>query len=194
DLPPVRVTTDWITTVRAQIPELPAAKRVRFQEQYGLSDYDAKVLAFDRAMSDFFEQAAKLSGKPKPVANWLVNELNKIFNEKKIDMSAVKMTPQALVDLIAMVDAGKLTGASAKEVFADIVETGKAPADVVAAKGLTKVSDAGAIETAAKAAIAANPKAVADFKAGKDAALKSLIGGIMKATKGQADPKLAEEA
>jgi aspartyl-tRNA(Asn)/glutamyl-tRNA(Gln) amidotransferase subunit B len=194
DLPPVKVSSDWIGKVKAQIPELPAAKRIRFQEQYGLSDYDAKVLSFDRAMADFFEEAAKVSGKPKPVANWLVNELNKILNEKKIDMAAVKATPEALVELIGLVDSGKLTGASAKEVFADIVESGRSPGDVVKEKGLAKIADTGAIETAAQAAIAANPKAVADFKSGKEAALKSLIGGIMKQTKGQADPKLAEEA
>jgi len=194
DLPPVKVTEEWVAQVRAQIPELPAAKRLRFEKEYALSDYDAKVLSFDRAMADFFEKAAKASGKPKPVANWLVNELNKILNEKKIDMAAVKATPEALVDLIGLVDSGKLTGASAKEVFADIVESGRSPGDVVKEKGLAKIADTGAIETAAKAAIAANPKAVADFKSGKEAALKSLIGGIMKQTKGQADPKLAEEA
>jgi aspartyl-tRNA(Asn)/glutamyl-tRNA(Gln) amidotransferase subunit B len=194
DLPPVRVSQDWINKVRAQIPELPAAKRVRFQEQYQLSDYDAKVLSFDRAMADFFEEAAGASGKPKPVANWLVNELNKILNEKKIEMSAVKTTPRALVELIGLVESGKVTGASAKEVFAEIVETGRAPGDVVRSKGLEKIADTGAIEASAKAAIAANPKAVTDFKGGKEAALKSLLGGVMKQTKGQADPKLAEEA
>ena len=193
DLPPVKISNEWIAKVQAQIPELPAAKRVRFQEQYGLSDYDSKVLSFDRAMADFFEEAAKLSGKPKPVANWLVNELNKILNEKKIEMSAVKTSPRALVDLIALLESGKITNASAKEVFADIVESGKAPADVVKEKGFAKIEDSGALEEAAKAAIAAGPKAVADFKAGKEAALKSLIGGIMKATKGQADPRKAEE-
>jgi len=194
DLPPVKVSEQWIANVRAQIPELPAAKRLRFQEAYGLSEYDAKVLSFDRAMADFFEKAAKASAKPKPVANWLVNELNKILNEKKIGMAEVKTTPEALVELIGLVDAGKLTGASAKEVFADIVESGRSPGDVVQAKGLAKIADSGAIQTAAQAAIAANPKAVADFKSGKEAALKSLIGGVMKQTKGQADPKLAEEA
>ncbi len=193
DLPPVKISQDWIGKVKAQIPELPAAKRVRFQEQYGLSDYDAKVLSFDRSMADFFEEAAKLSGKPKPVANWLVNELNKILNEKKIDMKSVKTTPKALVELITILESGKITNASAKEVFADIVESGEAPADVVKEKGFAKIEDSGALEEAAKAAIAAGPKAVADFKAGKEAALKSLIGGIMKATKGQADPKKAEE-
>jgi aspartyl-tRNA(Asn)/glutamyl-tRNA(Gln) amidotransferase subunit B len=193
DLPPIKVSDEWIARVRSQIPELPAAKRVRFQQEYGLSEYDAKVLSFDRAMAGFFEEAAKLSGKPKPVANWLVNELNKILNDKKIEMAAVKTTPKSLVELIALVDSGQLTGASAKVVFLEMVEGGRAPADVVKEKGLTKVSDSGALEEAAKAAIAANPKAVADFKAGKEAAFKSLIGGIMKQTRGQADPKKAEE-
>ena len=193
DLPPVKVSDEWIGKVKAQIPELPAAKRERFAAQYGLSDYDAKVLSFDRAMADFFEEAAKISSKPKPVANWLVNELNKILNEKKIEMSAVKATPQSVVDLIGLVESGKITNNNAKEVFSIIVETGKSPADIVKEKGLEKISDSGALEEAAKAAIAANPKAVADFKAGKEAALKSLIGGVMKQTKGQADPKKAEE-
>jgi aspartyl-tRNA(Asn)/glutamyl-tRNA(Gln) amidotransferase subunit B len=193
DLPPVRISQDWIGKVKAQIPELPAAKRVRFQDEYGLSDYDAKVLSIDRAMADFFEEAAKLSSKPKPVANWLVNELNKILNEKKLEMSGVRTTPKALVELIGQVESGQITAANAKEVFGINVETGKAPAEIVKEKGLAKISDAGAIEEAAKAAIAANPKAVGDFKAGKEAALKSLIGGIMKQTKGQADAKRAEE-
>jgi len=193
DLPPVKVSDDWIAKVTAQIPELPAAKRERFAAQYGLSDYDAKVLSFDRAMADFFEEAAKLSGKPKPVANWLVNELNKILNEKKIEMSAVKATPQSVVDLIGLVESGRITNNNAKEVFSINVETGKSPADIVQEKGLEKISDSGALEEAAKGAIAANAKAVADFKAGKEAALKSLIGGVMKQTKGQADPKKAEE-
>ena len=191
DLPPVKVSDEWIGRVKAQIPELPAAKRERFATQYGLSDYDAKVLSFDRAMADFFEEAAKGSGKPKPVANWLVNELNKILNEKKIEMSAVKATPKGLNRLIELVESGQLTGSSAKETFAEMVDKGIAPDDVLKEKG--KIGDAGALEEAAKAAIAAGPKAVADFKAGKDAALKSLLGGIMKQTKGRADPKLAEE-
>jgi len=191
DLPPVKVSDEWIGRVKAQIPELPAAKRERFATQYGLSDYDAKVLSFDRAMADFFEEAAKGSGKPKPVANWLVNELNKILNEKKIEMTAVKATPKGLNRLIELVESGQLTGSSAKETFAEMVDKGIAPDDVLKEKG--KIGDAGALEEAAKAAIAAGPKAVADFKAGKDAALKSLLGGIMKQTKGRADPKLAEE-
>src|SRR5436190_2587617 len=193
DLPPIKVSQEWIRKVQAQIPELPAAKRVRFQEQYALSDYDAKVLSFDRSMADFFEKTATISKKPKPVANWLVNELNKILNEKKIEMSAVKTTPEALDKLIGLVDSGTVTASSAKEVFLEMVDAGTWPDEIVLKKGLAKVSDSGALEEAAKAAIAANPKAVADFKAGKEAAFKSLIGGVMKQTKGRADPKLAEE-
>lgn len=193
DLPPIRVTEEWIARVRGGIPELPAAKRTRFHDQYGLSEYDAKALSFNRSMADFFEEAVKLSGKPKPVANWLVNDLNKILNEKKIEMPSVKTTPAALVDLITLIDAGHLTAANGKEVFFDMALEGKLPGNVMKEKGLAKVSDSGAIEEASKAAIAANPKAVTDYKAGKEAALKSLIGGVMKQTKGRADPKLAEE-
>jgi aspartyl-tRNA(Asn)/glutamyl-tRNA(Gln) amidotransferase subunit B len=193
DLPPLRIGRDWVERVRAGLPEFPAAKRARFVRDYGLGDADAKVLSLDRPMADFFEQAAKLSGKPRPVANWLVNELNRIRNELKLGASQVKASPAGLVRLIELVEAGTLTGASAKEVFAEMVARGAAPDDVVGERGLAKVSDAGALEVAAKAAIEANPKAAADFKAGKEAALKSLIGGVMKQTKGRADAKSAEE-
>src|SRR4029077_12190721 len=99
--------------------------------------------SLDRAKADFSEEAAKLSAKPKPVANWLVNELNKILNEKKIEMSAVRTTPAALVELIGLVESGRVTGASAKEVFAEIVQTGNAPSDVVRSRGLEKIADSG---------------------------------------------------
>ncbi len=191
DLPPMKVDAAWIERIRAEIPELPAQKRARFAKEVGLSDYDAKVLSFDRGMSDFFEAALKAGGKPKPLANWLVNELNKILNEKKLLMADVRATPKGLVELIALVEAGALTGGSAKEAFAEMVVEGKSAADAAGSRG--KVADAGTLEEAAKASLAANPKAVADFKAGKDVALKSLLGGIMKQTKGRADPKLAEE-
>jgi aspartyl-tRNA(Asn)/glutamyl-tRNA(Gln) amidotransferase subunit B len=190
DLPPVKISAAWIEEIRKSIPELPAQKRARFAREYGLSDYDAKVLSFDRGMSDFFEAALRAGGKPKPAANWLVNELNKILNEKKLLMADVKATPQGLVELIGLVESGAVTGGSAKEAFAEMVVDGRSAADAVKGKGK---ADTGAIEEAAKAAIAANPKAVADFKSGKEVALKSLVGGVMKQTKGRADAKAAEE-
>ncbi|MFN3487449.1 MAG: hypothetical protein ACK44W_18435, partial [Planctomycetota bacterium] len=157
DLPPVRVSPEWIERVRSQIPELPAAKRARLVKEYGLSDYDARILAGDRAMADFFEEAARLSGKPKPVANWLVNELNKILNDRKIPTEAVKATPKGLVELLGLVESGALTGASAKEVFLEMVERGTAPADVMRERGLARVTRAEDLEAAARAAIEANP-------------------------------------
>ena len=193
DLPPIKVSNEWIAKVKSEIPELPAAKRVRLQQQYGLSEYDARVLTFVKQMPDFFEEASKLSGKPKPVANWLVNGLNTVLNETKMEWSDVKATPTGLVELISFVDSGTITASNAKLVFSEMVEFGKSPLEIVREKGLEKISDSGALEEAAKAAIAAGPKAVADFKAGKEAALKSLLGGVMKQTKGRADPKLAEE-
>jgi aspartyl-tRNA(Asn)/glutamyl-tRNA(Gln) amidotransferase subunit B len=193
DLAPLRPTPALIDRVRSEIPELPAAKRARLQKEYSLSDYDARVLSADRAMADFFEAAARLSGKPKPVANWLVNELNKLLNERKLEMKDVRTTPEALVSLIGLVDSGTLTGASAKEVFSEMVARGCAPAEVVRERGLAKVADSGALEEAARKAVEANPKAASDFRGGKAAAIKSLLGGVMKLTQGRADPKLAEE-
>jgi aspartyl-tRNA(Asn)/glutamyl-tRNA(Gln) amidotransferase subunit B len=193
DLAPLRPTPALIDRVRSEIPELPAAKRARFQKEYSLSDYDARVLSADRAMSDFFEAAARLSGKPKPVANWLVNELNKLLNERKLEMKEVRTTPEALVSLIGLVESGTLTGASAKEVFSEMVARGCPPLDVVKERGLAKVADSGALEEAARKAVEANPKAASDFRSGKAAAIKSLLGGVMKLTQGRADPKLAEE-
>ncbi len=192
DLPPVRVGREWIDRVRAGIPELPAAKRARLLREYGLGDADAKVLAADRAMADFFEETAKLSGRPKPAANWIVNDLNKVLNERKLALAEAKVTPRGLAELIGLVEAGTLTGSSAKEVFTEMAASGRAAGEIVREKGLAKVGDASAIEAAARAAVEANPKAAADFKGGKEAALKALLGGVMKQTKGRADPRLAE--
>jgi aspartyl-tRNA(Asn)/glutamyl-tRNA(Gln) amidotransferase subunit B len=194
DLPPVRVDREWIERVRAAIPELPGAKRARLAREYGIGEADARVLVADRAAADFFEQAAKLSGKPRAAANWVVNDLNKVLNERKITLDAAKITPSGLAELIALVEAGTLTGASAREAFAEMVATGRAAGEIVREKGLARVADAGAIEAAARAAIEANPRAAADFRAGKDAALKALLGGVMKQTQGRADPRKAEEA
>ncbi|HYE97254.1 MAG TPA: Asp-tRNA(Asn)/Glu-tRNA(Gln) amidotransferase GatCAB subunit B, partial [Planctomycetota bacterium] len=129
----------------------------------------------------------------KPAANWIGNELNKILNERKLLMADVKTTPLALVELLTLVESGAVTGASAKEIFAEMATTGASPAQLVQSKGLGRVTDRAALEEAARAALAANPKYVADFRSGKEAAFKALLGGVMKQTKGRADPKLAEE-
>ncbi len=193
DLPPVRITDDWIARVKSGIPELPGAKRARLARQYGLSDYDAKVLTADRAVADFFEEAAKRSGKPKPAANWIVNDLNKVLNERRISLPDAKITPAGLAELVGLVESGALTGSSAREAFSEMIASGRTPAEIVREKGLGRVADASAIEEAARAAIEALPRAASDFRGGKEAALKALLGGVMKQTRGRADPRLAEE-
>jgi aspartyl-tRNA(Asn)/glutamyl-tRNA(Gln) amidotransferase subunit B len=194
DLPPVRVDREWIDRVKAEIPELPGAKRARLAREYGLGEADARVLVADRASADFFEQAAKLSGKPRAAANWVVNDLHKVLHERGIPLEAAKITPAGLAELIALVESGTLTGASARAAFAEMVSTGRPAGEIVREKGMARVADEGAIEAAARAAIEASPRAAADFRAGKDAALKALLGGVMKQTRGRADPRKAEEA
>jgi aspartyl-tRNA(Asn)/glutamyl-tRNA(Gln) amidotransferase subunit B len=192
DLPPVKIGRDWVDAVRRALPELPAAKRERFVTQYGLSDYDAKVLAADRTMADFFEAAAR-SARPKPVANWIVNELARVLNERKLQPQQWRIVPAQLVALLALVDAGTITAAAAKEILPDVVAAGRDPADLVRERGLAVVTDAASIEAVVDRVLAAQPKAVADYRGGKVATLKFLVGQVMKETRGTVKAPQAEE-
>jgi aspartyl-tRNA(Asn)/glutamyl-tRNA(Gln) amidotransferase subunit B len=185
DLPPVRIAREWVEEARRALPELPAAKRERLMREYGLSEYDASVLAAERPIADFFEAAAKAHGTPKTVANWVVNELARVLNEKKLDAAAMKIAPGALAELLRLVDAGTVTAASAKEVLAEVAASGRPPSELVRERGLAVITDASAIEAAVDQAIASNAKAVADYRGGKEASLKFLVGQVMKATKGK---------
>lgn len=183
DLMPVMVDDAMLAEIRQLIPELPEAKRQRFMQQYGLPEYDAGVLVADAAVAKFYDEAAGQSKNPKAVSNWVMTELLPKFAESKI-------TPAQLAELVALIDGGQISGKIGKEVFAEMFATGKSPAAIVAEKGLSQVSDAGAIEALVDQAIAGNPKSVADFKAGNKAALNALVGQVMKLSKGKANPKL----
>jgi len=189
DLPPLKLDPAWVDGVRRALPELPNARRARFVGDYGLSDYDARILTADRATADFFEAAARRA-RPKTVANWVVNEVNKVLNENKISMRESKASPDALVDLLATLEAGTITATVAKDVLAETILKGGAPAEIVRNRGLAVVTD---IEAIVDRVIAENSKPVADFKAGKDATMKFLVGQVMKATKGRAQAQQAEE-
>jgi len=192
DLPPVEITEKEIETVRGSLPELPAAKRERLLREYGLGAYDAEILSSDRATADFFEAAARASGKPKAVANWIVNEVARVLNDRNRTMEETPLTPAALVEILGLLDAGVITSASAKDVLALAMETGRSPADLVRERGLATVTDEGAIERAVDSVIAANAKAVADFRGGKDSTIKFLVGQAMKETKGRIKAQAAE--
>jgi aspartyl-tRNA(Asn)/glutamyl-tRNA(Gln) amidotransferase subunit B len=193
DLPPLEISAAEIEEVRKGLPELPVARRDRLQKTYGLGDYESDILSGERTVAEFFESAAKAAGKAKSVANWVVNEIARILNERNLTLETSKLTSSALVEILGLIDAGIITVASAKDALARSAETGRAPADIVRESGLATVTDAGAIEKSVDEVLAANPKAVADFKGGKDSTIKFLVGQVMKATQGRVKAQAAEE-
>jgi aspartyl-tRNA(Asn)/glutamyl-tRNA(Gln) amidotransferase subunit B len=192
DLLPVR-TAKIVESAKVGMPELPQAKRDRFVADYGISDYDAAVLADDKALADYFEAAAKGSTKPKSVANWIINDLLSALSAASLDLSECPIKAAHIGELTALIEGGNISGRQGKEVFAEMMASGKQPAVIVEEKGLKQVSDTGAIEAFCDEVIAANPNSVADYKAGKEAALNFLKGQVMKLSKGKANPAVAGE-
>lgn len=193
DLMPVVVSDAMIAEIRKLLPELPEAKRQRFMQQYGLPEYDAGVLVADAGLAQFYEKAASQSKNPKAVSNWVTTELLGKLSEAKRGIGESPIAPGHLAELVAVIESGQISGKMGKEVFAEMFATGKGPAAIIKEKGLAQVSDTGAIEALADQAIAANPKSVADYKAGNQAALNFLKGQVMKLSKGKANPQLAGE-
>jgi aspartyl-tRNA(Asn)/glutamyl-tRNA(Gln) amidotransferase subunit B len=192
DLLPVR-TAKIVESAKVGMPELPQAKRERFVTDYGISDYDAAVLADDKALADYFEAASKGSPKPKSVANWIINDLLSALSAASLDLSQCPIAPVYIGELTALIEGGTISGRQGKEVFAEMMASGKQPAVIVEEKGLKQVSDTGAIEAFCDEVISANPNSVADYKAGKEAALNFLKGQVMKLSKGKANPAVAGE-
>jgi aspartyl-tRNA(Asn)/glutamyl-tRNA(Gln) amidotransferase subunit B len=192
DLLPVR-TAKLVESAKVGMPELPQAKRDRFVADFGISEYDAAVLADDAALADYFELAAKGSPKPKSVANWIINDLLSALSAAALDLSECPIQAPYIGELTALIEGGTISGRQGKEVFAEMMVGGKQPAVIVEEKGLKQVSDTGAIEAFCDEVITANPASVADFKSGKEAALNFLKGQVMKLSKGKANPALVGE-
>ncbi|MBM3889736.1 MAG: Asp-tRNA(Asn)/Glu-tRNA(Gln) amidotransferase GatCAB subunit B, partial [Verrucomicrobia bacterium] len=193
DLLPVALSETWLAEVEKLVPELPSAKRKRLESHYGISAYDARVLSGDRALADFFESAARQSKNPKSVANWVINDLLRDLAEANLIIAQSPVTAAHIVELVELVDSGRISSKIAKDVFVDMFKSGKAPGAIVSEKGLAQVSDTGAIEKLCDDVIAANPRMVADFKAGKEAALNALTGQVMKLSKGKANPQAVRD-
>lgn len=189
DLPPITLTDHEIAEIRAKVPELPAAKLERFVAEYGISWDNAEILAGDAELGKYFEIAAKI-GNPKKVANWIVVEVLAILNGQNI--ADIAMTPENLGNLVALIDTGKISGKIAKEIFPEIL-AGADPEKIIAERGLEQKSDSGEIEQMAEKIIADNSQIVADFLGGKEKALGALVGQMMKASKGQVNPQMANE-
>ena len=193
DLVPVTIDPDWLTALWQGLPELPAARAARFQTEYGLPAYDAQVLTSDKALADYFEAAVREFPHPKQVSNWIMSELLRELKKEEAGIAACLVTPTALAQLLALVEKGVISGKLAKTVFEEMVATGKAPEAIVKEKGLVQISDTSALEAVAREIIAANPKEAADYRAGKTKVLGFFVGQLMRQTKGQANPQLANE-
>lgn len=192
DLVPVR-TDGLLKEARGRMPELPRARRARFVEQYGVSEYDAGVLANDLELAGYFEIAAKGARKPKSVANWILNDLQSALANDGCSVADCPVSPDALVELVNLVEAGTISGKQAKEVFAEMFASGKMATAIVKEKGIEQLSDVTAIEALCDQVIAANPKPAADFKAGHAASLNFLKGQVIKLSKGTANPAIVGE-
>ena len=193
DLMPVTVDEAWKATLRAQCPELPFDKQRRFLEQYQIPYTITSVLVWHKDLSDFFESAAKASGKPQAVGNWIVNDLLRELGNAKLSLAESKVSPARIASLVGLVDSGTILSNAAKEVFIEMFKTGEEPAAIVQRLGLKAETNSGELEQWCRDSIAANAKSVADFKSGKESAINAFKGPVMRAAKGKADPKLVDE-
>ncbi|MGQ9546851.1 MAG: Asp-tRNA(Asn)/Glu-tRNA(Gln) amidotransferase subunit GatB [Dehalococcoidia bacterium] len=195
DLPPLVLDRAWIEEIRARLPELPEARRDRFINQYGLPLYDANILTSSKAMADYFENCVNLTGpaKAKTVSNWLLGDFSRLLNATNTEVENAKITPKHLAELLSLVDNGTISGPVAKAVLEEIFKTGKSASEIVAEKKLSQISDAGEIREVVRRVIGSNAEAVADYTSGKQQALTFIIGQVMKATRGRANPGVVKQ-
>ncbi len=193
DLMPFQPTEAWLQDVSRRVVELPLARKQRFMRDYQLPAADAQTFVWDAPLGEYFETIAKQAKNPKAVANWVINNLRAKLTESQTALAEVKFRPTAILELIELVDSGKISTRIAQDVFAEMFAGGESPAKIVEKKGLAQVSDAGAIEKLCDEVIAAHPGPVADYKAGKAAALNFLKGQVMRLSKGKANPALVGE-
>jgi aspartyl-tRNA(Asn)/glutamyl-tRNA(Gln) amidotransferase subunit B len=194
DLPALVLDTAWIERVRAALPELPDARRRRFVAQYHISEIDAGVLTQSMAMADYFERVAAASGNPGTANNWVKGELTRKLNETRGSIEDTPLAAEALAELIVLIDKGTITGPIAKDVFEKMYDSGRRAAEIVETEGLAKIDDAGAIDAIVADVLAGHAGPVADYRAGKTKAFGFLIGQVMKATAGKADPARVNES
>ena len=193
DLPPLTITPETIEEVRASMPELPAARHERFLSEYALPQYDVAVLLHDHLVADYFEAVARDCGDPKNASNWVMGEVLRTLNDRGAPIRDFSIPPERLAGLIRAQAQGQVSRNAAREVFEHLLENDIDAKGAIATLGLQQVSDASELKNVIQSVIEANPKAVADYRAGKEKALHSLQGQTMKATKGKANPRMVQE-
>jgi len=192
DLPPLVIDRGWVERIRKILPELPAARRTRLQA-LGLSAYDATVITQAKAMADFFDETLAYYGDAKTLANWVMGDVTRLLNTNQCSVLDSPISAKQLAELLELINKGTLSGKIAKSVLEEMYSTGKDAGTIVKEKGLAQISDEGALLGIIDDVIAANPQSVEDYRAGKDKAIGFLVGQIMKATKGQANPGLVNQ-
>lgn len=193
DLVPIILSEDYVKKLKDQLPELPGAKRARFASKYGLTPYDAGVLTSEQVLADWFEEGAKHTKNPKGLANWIMGDMAAKMKEQEKELRDLKFDQKKLCELVDLIDAGTINSKQAKEVFAEMFDAGVSPAEVVKSRGMAQVSDPKAIEGAVDKVLAENPNVVADYKGGKQGVIGFLVGKVMQASQGKANPKLVNE-
>jgi aspartyl-tRNA(Asn)/glutamyl-tRNA(Gln) amidotransferase subunit B len=193
DLVPLRVSDHWLHLVRESLPELPQDRRERFVAEYGLREYDAEVLTLTRAIGDYFEAAVKISGDGRATANWVVGDLMGLLKAEGKDITESPVSAQSLGELVALIGKGELTGKLGKEILPKMFTTGDSPRAIMDREGLKQISDTGALEKIIDDVLAANTKQVEQYKSGKTAVIGFLVGQVMKASRGQANPGTVNE-
>jgi aspartyl-tRNA(Asn)/glutamyl-tRNA(Gln) amidotransferase subunit B len=193
DLPPLKVSEAFVEKVKASLVELPRPKLARFQQQYGLPAYEAKILTAERPLADYFEACAAQYKDAKKLANWFLGELLRLLKEEAASLDALKFTPAQFAAVLGLVDAGTISANAGKEVFSELFRSGKDPAAIVAEKGLGQVSDAGAIQAVIDEVVAKNQGEAEKYRAGKKQVFGFFVGQVMRAMKGKGNPALVNE-
>ncbi|MCL5986089.1 MAG: Asp-tRNA(Asn)/Glu-tRNA(Gln) amidotransferase subunit GatB [Actinobacteria bacterium] len=190
DLVPMNIKDGYVHELRSRVSELPQQRIARYQRDYDLSKDQAELLASNPALCEFFEESAAICKDYRSVYNWIFSEVSAFLNEKSISIGESRITPQNLVELIMLINQGRISGKIAKEVAADVFESGRSPIDIVESRGLTQISDESGIKLIIDEVIGENPKAVQDFRSGKTSALAFLVGQVMRKSRGRANPDI----
>ena len=193
DLVPLNIDENWITGIKKSLPELPGKRKQRFMEQYGLPEYDAKVLTAERETADYFEQVIAETKHYKLASNWVMGDVAAYVNEKKINIAEFPVSPKNLGELINLIQDNVISGKIAKEIFPEMIETGKSPGEIVKEKNLVQITDTSELEGIVKTVLENNPAQVEQYKSGKEKVFGFFVGQVMRETKGKANPKLVNE-
>ncbi len=193
DLPPIITSDEEIEAFRKSLPELPDARRARLIESFGLSEYDAGIITSSRAMAEYFDEVVANGADAKSAANWIMSDLSKNLNAENLTIENSPVDAKRLAEMILLIQKGTISGKIAKTVFAEMWKSADPPEKIVKDKGLVQITDTGEIEKIVDEVIAKNPKAVEEYRAGKKKAIGALVGQIMKATRGKANPQLVNE-